>query len=903
MPLKPQIEHKAVIAFLSSFDNLSDRVKESYPQDYDREGEDSRDFIERKYSSSFIKLYQNISSKLFTIYNGRIVLRERELISYNLYYTALDVYPFFAYKLLDISKELFDIEQRFMYLRMHLDESFVFSGNLEEKLDRISDIHIHIGAAIDFHYRISELLKEPYRYIDLKGNIPSDHILHKDFDIYANRIYTLTHIIEASILNYYTYKDKNIDIEQESVTLSQILEILDDLHNSKEIVALDYKLYEWYQSINSIRTDSYYIKKYLYRLDDELEIKILKRAIEYFDEENINRDCKKADKLLLLFIIKKLIEEESKNSSSDITKAIKSYLILRNKIKQRIYQQHRRSGFGYFSSYSRNAIKNATKGELINIFKTAFHPEISTNIEYRSAIPNDAYDLHEFLSRIHYTMKELNRRIKQYNPDIYYQSKMIFHFIKRGNPSKDELKYENVRQRYQTKAHTLYKLLTKAEIRYLKDEKDNSIIDLAYEYFHGIDAASNELDTAPEAFAPLYRYFKYSVISSGIAISDAICYGRAKNINLQYTFHVGEEFRDIISGVRAIYESVIFLDLKEEDRIGHALALGIDPKIVLNDRVHITLTKGEYMDNLVFLYYIFHMSHEPPYSLEELRSKIVQLGNEIYGEISNKMRRSFSVDDYIDAWLLRRNCPLKVQELINALDDKINRWLESNRYLSIDDKAYLDCEKAWILKKFLEDETNSFVLDTIEGDIFDREYLKASLPDFISENDIDNIPLKRYLSIHNNQKAYIIYWAYSSNSVKTDYEQFYDGSVIFPTDIYEYLQDYVMESVVSRRDIVIEILPTSNLLIGSIKSMDNHPFLRFHPPHKIIEPNRFNLRTRKIKIAVGTDDPGIQGTSLMMEYHILYDIVSRRYSKNIAQDYIKHLVEFGNYLFEKGKKR
>jgi len=202
----------------------------------------------------------------------------------------------------------------------------------------------------------------------------------------------------------------------------------------------------------------------------------------------------------------------------------------------------RRSGFGYFSSYSRNAIKNATKGELINIFKTAFHPEISTNIEYRGAIPNDAYDLHEFLSRIHYTMKELNRQIKQYNPDIQYQSKMVFHFIKRGNPSKDELKYENVRKRYQTKAHTLYKLLTKGEIRYLKDEKDNSIIDLAYEYFHGIDAASNELDTAPEAFAPIYRYFKYSVISSGIAISDAMCYGRAKNINLQYTFHLARNF-------------------------------------------------------------------------------------------------------------------------------------------------------------------------------------------------------------------------------------------------------------------------------------------------------------------------------------------------------------------------
>mgnify|MGYP002460794905 CR=1 FL=1 len=43
-----------------------------------------------------------------------------------------------------------------------------------------------------------------------------------------------------------------------------------------------------------------------------------------------------------------------------------------------------------------------------------------------------------------------------------------------------------------------------------------------------------------------------------------------------FTFHVGEDFLDIVDGLRAIRESLIFLNLENRDRIGHALVLGTD---------------------------------------------------------------------------------------------------------------------------------------------------------------------------------------------------------------------------------------------------------------------------------------------------------------------------------------
>lgn len=970
MPLKPLIEQKIVIAFFKTIEtnyknqnynnksiNLEKEVRFTYPADYDTENRDSKNLLKIKYNNDILKVYKGVSSKLFTNYNGRIVLKEDYLVYYNLYYTTIDTYPFFAHRLLEISKELEDNHQRLNYILMHIDESFIFSGNLEEKLNTISDIHIHLGASIDFHYRISYLLKDPYKYseIEIGDNIPQDHIVEKNLKTYGTYIYVITHILEAAlILDYLKYDSNN------QKYLSKALDILADFQNrtffSKDC---DLDIRNLFDELHSIRTSSY-LKESLIKIEDRLERGLLLAAMNRFDKNSKEYDIKLGDKILVLYLLKKL-GQEKRNSINYI--AIRNYFALRSIIKDSIYQTHRRSGFGYFSSYSKNIIKNSTKGEMKDILLSMLHPEISTNIEYRMSIPDISTDLHNFLATFHKAIVDINKNhicnnfkynfkygLKynlKYNPK--YQIKIIFHYIKKDDSkSKKEnlysdknyqnrcidyldetsIRYEDARKIYEKKSKVLYDLLTKNQIRYYVEsdeercklynpqslikyyvDSDEEKIDLAYLYFHGIDAASSELDVPPEAFAPIYRYFKYSVISSGFAISNHECLGTPNHINLQYTFHVGEEFRDIISGLRAIYESIIFLHLQDEDRIGHGVALGIDPKIVISDREHITLTKGEYMDNLVFLYYIFSMANNPPYSLEELKSIIEQLGNEIYGDVSDIIGRSFSVDDFIAAWLLRRNCPVAVEKLTDILNDKIKIWLNKNDCFldrGINKERNLACyiyEKAWYLKKYIEYIGYERILDTTTYTTFDRGYLKASLPDFIYDEDDTNQPLKRYMSIRNSQKAYVLYWAYNNKfqCIYKKYNEYYDGNVIFPLEVYEYLQDYMMEYVVAKKDLVIEILPTSNLLISSLRNMEDHPFLRFNPP-KEITPNKFGIRTKKIKIALGTDDPGIQGTSLMMEYHIVYSIVSKKYGKEVAQKYIEELVEYGNYIFEKGKK-
>ena len=50
------------------------------------------------------------------------------------------------------------------------------------------------------------------------------------------------------------------------------------------------------------------------------------------------------------------------------------------------------------------------------------------------------------------------------------------------------------------------------------------------------------------------------------------------------TYHVGEDFYDLIDGLRAIDEAITFFELGKNDRLGHALALGVNPYDYYNHR-------------------------------------------------------------------------------------------------------------------------------------------------------------------------------------------------------------------------------------------------------------------------------------------------------------------------------
>ncbi|MCW3084047.1 MAG: hypothetical protein JWP12_1413 [Bacteroidetes bacterium] len=200
--------------------------------------------------------------------------------------------------------------------------------------------------------------------------------------------------------------------------------------------------------------------------------------------------------------------------------------------------------------------------------------------------------------------------------------KLVAHFIKKKEDDKSEwIRHRNFRVDLNKRAKVLTILV--------KRKKWKSLI-------VGVDAAANELDTPPEVFAPVFRML------------------RKKEAFRHFTYHVGEDFFHIISGLRAIYEAIEFAHLGEKDRIGHATAAGINSKLWLKSiGKKMFIKKGEWLDNLIFTRHLINKLDidEFKLSLEKIEGQARKYFKEIYS-------KDLVFEDYESSWLYRKYCPI-----------------------------------------------------------------------------------------------------------------------------------------------------------------------------------------------------------------------------------------------------
>lgn len=78
-----------------------------------------------------------------------------------------------------------------------------------------------------------------------------------------------------------------------------------------------------------------------------------------------------------------------------------------------------------------------------------------------------------------------------------------------------------------------------------------------------VDGAGPEVDGGPRAFAEAVRVARRPLRPP-----------RPPGPPLRVTWHAGEDFRDLLTGVRSIHEAIHLLDMGADGRIGHGLALG-----------------------------------------------------------------------------------------------------------------------------------------------------------------------------------------------------------------------------------------------------------------------------------------------------------------------------------------
>lgn len=194
----------------------------------------------------------------------------------------------------------------------------------------------------------------------------------------------------------------------------------------------------------------------------------------------------------------------------------------------------------------------------------------------------------------------------------------------------------------------------------------------------GLDVAGVETSTPPEVYAPVINRlrtpapWRHGTIPTAWPRDELTTHPR-----LHIMVHAGEDFPHIIQGMRRIDESVRYYQMGHGDRLGHALALGLNPAIWLERQGEVMMTAGEYLDNLVWIeHQIRKLALRAPRfaGYTNLQTAYIhELCTEIYGT-------NHSAETLFVAWERRDQCPFennKTKNKKNKDDDPTRnaQWL------------------------------------------------------------------------------------------------------------------------------------------------------------------------------------------------------------------------------------
>jgi hypothetical protein len=351
-----------------------------------------------------------------------------------------------------------------------------------------------------------------------------------------------------------------------------------------------------------------------------------------------------------------------------------------------------------------------------------------------------------------------------------------------------------------------------------------AIVDLMQEIpqilwlLRGIDVANDELSVPTWVLAPLYNY-----VETWSALAATTCSGPLAPPPLRVTAHVGEDFRHLMEGMRRVFETVRYLLERAGGRLGHATALGHDPRLWAESVGSVMMPAEERLWDLVFEWRLYSQYRiEPEFMASAPAGRTQAVANQI-GEISNR----------IYGHPIRPNDLAEVHHVLHRM--------------FAPPVSYLDEESG------------------LGSDVFAR-----------SLRELDPERIRNYRVVLHLLKHY-----------REDEAVFVRGQelVDIPLDESEVAALQAVQEAMRRsvgaRGIVVEVNPSSNLLIGHLLDLRSHPMLRLSPPE--LEPGA----PPPVHIAVGSDDPITFSTYLLREYSLLYQTaLSAGYSEKVVQEWL-----------------
>lgn len=319
-------------------------------------------------------------------------------------------------------------------------------------------------------------------------------------------------------------------------------------------------------------------------------------------------------------------------------KSIMQYLRFRNYLFHISVQQKTIKGLDYFQQahYSVNSALN--HANIHDFWEKAIREQLQNQdlqkIEFRSSMPvSEKRFRQEVLDFLKAYQKILKEDYCDYEKGEYIPKRripqvgLVIHFLKRPDDSVPEKCFQN------GKEDCSYFLFGKQQEEYEKQIEAfthlrTEFVELS-RYLVGIDAASLENSTPVWVFAPIYENARDSSIEQIGRKSRAGGYTQS----LGFTFHAGEDFRHILSGLRRMDEAVEYLKFHAGDRIGHGIALGMEPRKWRTQNPVIIIPQIEALENYLWAYDMLsgNYGNFQATILAYIEKRICELAGRIYG--------------------------------------------------------------------------------------------------------------------------------------------------------------------------------------------------------------------------------------------------------------------------------
>lgn len=534
-----------------------------------------------------------------------------------------------------------------------------------------------------------------------------------------------------------------------------------------------------------------------------------------------------------------------------------AYLVLKNNIRNELVQTNHTVGFENFQIYNKR--KNIYRNQEEQIYCAVMGSVRKGNmksLEIRLTPGKTAAGNAAAILSIENIIKKIEGELKQRGtdiPNIYY----VLHFPKRKDDILPREEYKEEFCRHYEMRKELYK-------------KERAVCEFREQFPHiachilGIDACSQEIGCRPEVFAPTYRALANHVPENIL--------GQESVRQLRKTYHVGEDFEDVVDGLRAVDEAVRFLNLQCGDRIGHGTVLGIDvEKWYAYKNNTILIGQQDYLDSVVWLYFKLAEFRIP--DCENLKQYLEQQFDVYFNKI---YLSSIQAEELSFIWLDRQ----REKELRSGI-------FQFNIY------TYYE---AWKLRG-----------DAPE--LYRKGYFDKGLECELNDHLINNQYPEKFESRYRKEVSFLYYaYHYNWNIRKIGQE---------PAEIYispDYINSIVkLQKAYARYfsscGIGIETNPSSNVLISTISDYEEHPIIQLY--NKDLTWDIKELKDcPQANVSINTDDKGVFHTSLENEYALMACALEKskdgeeyRYNRQMVYQWLDNIREMGNLqsFYEEGQ--